>query len=575
MKKRIDCIWFLTDDILPPLRLEAPQLVREALLSAGEIDAPTNYKSELKSEWIYRRTWRYRGSFAVPEDGKRAVLSVDGLFGSWTILVNGREAAKGDGVCAEAEITALLQSGRNDLDIVFSAPDANDARPEIGFSGACQMRNADAVMIRDFQMAFAPDGAWVARVTTDSKEAVECDFMFTLSGKEGSVERTQRVSLAGGTETHELTPFDDAPGKGARARVALAALVDGRVSDDGVFMEYIPDEGTASRGFRTSDEFSVSQVARAGGNAVCAADSANNRVMIADQNLAFIPYAPGIGCRALAATPDMDALTALLGDDVSEFEKDAAWRLTGSDRGLMDETRARMGGERQSLRLFARNTRYYQAVDLRERAELARLHREAFLLDDVFDKRVRCASQALFDGNAPRPAYFALMNAWKADHAFAQPPESYPDDGIVNIPIYYVSDNPKQTVSVSASVYMLNGQEVVSASFPVFGRANNLVGRICVEIPEDECFVLRTRVIRRGATLSVSDTIITRDSRKLLHLDTTQLLLDGNELKNVGPVAAVGVAAAGADYFGILLPGERVILTNPEDRQVEGLNIIF
>ena len=575
MKKRIDCIWFLTDDILPPLRLEALQRVREALLSAGEIDEPTDYRSELKIEWIYRRTWRYRGSFAAPEDGKCAVLSVDGLSGSWTIQVNGKEAAKGDGVSAEADVTALLQSGRNDLDIVFAAPDANAARPEIGFSGACQMRYADAVMIRDFQMVFAPDGAWTARVTTDSREAVECDFLFTLSGKTGSVERTLRVSLAEGVQTHELTPFDNAPGRGTRVRVGLAALLNGKASDDAAYMEYIPEEGMVARGFMASDEFSVSQVRRAGGNAVCAADSVSNRVMIADQSLAFIPYAPGIGCRALAAAPDMEALMTLLGDDVSAFDKDAAWRLSGSDRGLIEETRARIGEERQSLRVFARDSRYYQAADLRARAESARLHKEPFLLEDAFDGRVRCVSQALFDGNTPRPAYFALMDAWRKDHAFAQPPESYPDDGIVNIPIYYVSDDRKLSVTVSATVYTLSGQELVSASFPVIGRANDLVGRLCVEIPEDECVILRTRVIRHGALLSVSDTIAARDPKKLWRLETTQLILDENELKNVGSVAAVGVAAAGANYFGVLLPGEHVTLTDPTDRRVEGLNIVF
>ena len=574
MRNRISCIWFLTDDVLDPIRLEAPERVRDALLTAGELEPSTDYKSVLKSEWIYRRAWRYRGSFDALADGKRAVLSIDGLAGAWEIRLNGQKAASGSGVSAEAEVTDLLRPGRNDVDVIFLPPDPRELRPEIGFSGACQMKYVEGVVIRDFQMATAPDGSRVAKVTTDAKEAVACDFVFTLSGKTARQEKTIRKLLSPGVESHDFIPFE-APVQDDRVRVALQLLVEGKNSDDSAFMAYSDQSAMPARGFRVTDEFSITQTKRAGGNTVCAPESEARRLQAADSNLAFMPYVAPLDRRALCAMPDIDSLMTLLGGDVSAFDRDAAWRLTGSNRASFEEIRARIGTDIPNLRVLTRYARYYQAIDLRTRAEFARLRGEPFMLDDVFDRQVRCASPALFDGSVPRPAYFALMDAWRKHHAFAQPPESYPADGITNIPIYAVSDELKYPVTVNATVYRPDGQDTVSASFPVSAFTQNVAGRICAEIPENDYVIVRTRVISRGFTLSSSDTVIARDAGILAHLPIAQLVIDGNEVKNVSTTAALGVAVAGSDFFGAILPGERVVLSHPADRQVEGLNIVI
>ena len=574
MRNRISCIWFLTDDVLDPIRLEAPERVREALLTAGELEPPTDYKSVLKSEWIYRRAWRYRGSFDALTEGKRAVMSIDGLSGAWEIRLNGQKAASGSAVSMETEVTSLLRPGRNDVDIVFLPPDSRELQPEIGFSGACQMKYVEGVVIRDFQMATAPDGSRVAKVTTDATEAVACDFQFTLSGKTARMENTIRKQLSPGVESHDLIPFEE-PVQDDRVRVGLQLLVDGKTSDDSVFMEYAAQNAATARGFRAADEFSIAQTKRAGGNAVCSPESAARRMLAADCNLQFMPFVAPLDCRALCAMPDIDSLMALLGGDVSAFDRNAAWRLTGSSRESFEEIRARIGADVPNLRALTRYARYYQAIDLRARAEFARLRGEPFMLDDVFDRQVRCASPALFDGSAPRPAFFALADAWKKHHAFAQPPEAYPADGITNIPIYAVSDEQRHPVTVSATVYRPDGQDTVSASFPVNVFTPGVAGRICAEIPENDYVIVRTRVVSRGFTLSSSDTVVARDARILTHLPLAQLAIDGNEVKNVSTTAALGVAVAGADFFGAILPGERVVLSHPADRQVEGLNVVI
>lgn len=574
MKKRLACDWFLSDGILPPVRLEAPGPVREALFSAGVLEAETGFMSEMKNEWIYRRSWRYLGAFDAPGDGRRVILTVDGLAGKWAIQVNGQTAAEGDAAVSDAEITDLVKEGRNEIAVSFSPPDPGEPRPEIGFSGACQLRYADSVVIKSFQMTTAPDGAWTAHVTTDSTEAAACDFRFTLSGKTVSVERTIHEMLSPGEETRVMTPFDaEATGLGERAKVTVTVLINEKASDESEYLEFIPNTGTAAHGFRVTNGFSVSQTRRAGGNAVCAPDSASVRVMAADHDLMFLPYMSLIGRRALAATPDADALYALLDGDFAAFHADAAWYFTSGDREGLNETREKIGEEVNDLKELTRLTRYIQAIDLRARAEYARIQRETFLVDDAFDSYPRLASRAVFDGDVPRPAFFALLDAWKKDHAFVRPPESFPGDGIVNIPVFYVSDDRKLPVTVNATAYGTDGQEAVSASFPVTARTPDLVGRVCAEIPEDGCLILRTRVILKDVTLSTSDAVITKDLKNLLSLDRTQLLINGDTVQNVGSAAAIGVAVSGADYFGALLPGESVRMIHPTDRRVEGLNI--
>ncbi len=615
MLKRLNGSWYLTDGILPPVRLDAPACVDQALRGAGILADGESAADLLKNEWIYRREWRYslapEGGF--PADG-RAYLSLFGLHGEWTALLDGRELARGDDT--EAEIALPAGEHGTTLTLAFAVPAATPLWPRVGLDGGCLLRTVGSAAISSLSLNVPDDAPWTARTFVRAEAAGAYDLRYTL---EIGGERTETIvheTLSSGENLFEHAVHEPArpaafanetnSSKRAAIAVSLRAeiLSGGAVSDVRDARLCLPANDAAPRGFAGADAVSASRAAEIGANALCAPDASRARMAAAEHGLTFVPYHSLATQRAARACQRYEALLKLAGDE-SRVLDPALWRLTGCDMDAPEliSLRSQNGGrdmgapELISLRSqnggrgmdapelenllsadgdfeeICRRSRYRQAISLRDAAEHARMKRVPFLLDGARDDAPACLSGALFDlDGAARPAYFALADAWKSEHAFVLPPESFPADGIVSVPVFYLSDEKMPPCTVNVRACSMDGQELITAGFPVPGRATDVVGRLCVEMPEDGLLLLRASVLRGGACVSRSDRLIALNEECLSALRPVQLLPDASTLRNASTTVAVGVSVPAARYFGALLPGETLPLDEPRLTAFEALN---
>lgn len=350
----------------------------------------------------------------------------------------------------------------------------------------------------------------------------------------------------------------------------MEVWLDGAVSDARDARLCLATDDVAPRGFAGADAVAAARAADVGANALCAPDVLRARMAAAEHGLTFIPYHSLATQRAARACQRYEALLQLAGDE-SRMLDPALWRLTGCDPDA-PELAALLSPD-GDFEAACRLSRYRQAISLRDAAEHARMKRVPFLLDGARDEAPVCASGALFDlDGAARPAYFALADAWRPEHAFVLPPESFPADGIVSVPVFYLSDEKMPPCTVNVRAYSMDGQERITAGFPVPGRATDIVGRLCVEMPEDGLLLLRASVLRDGTCVTRSDRLIALNDDCLSSLRPVQLLRDGDNLRNASAYTAIGVSVPAAQYFGALLPGETLALNEARLSLVEALN---
>ena len=439
----------------------------------------------------------------------------------------------------------------------YAAADNGRAAADTGFSARAATDNGRAAAFASGAASSertAANAGFSARAATDNGRAAAFVNGATFSER--------AAVLANGADSATR----------AAVTVSLRAeiLSGGVVSDSRDARLYIPADETAPRGFAGADAVSAALAAEIGANALCAPDASRARMAAAEHELAFIPYHSLAIQRAARACQRYEALLRLAGNE-SRVLDPALWRLTGCDMDAPElSSLLPSDGDFEEV---CRRSRYRQAIALRDAAEHARMKRVPFLLDGAKDDAPTCLSGALFDlDGAARPAYFALADAWKAEHAFVLPPESFPADGIVSVPVFYLSDEKTPPCTVNVRAYSMDGQELITAGFPVPGRATDVIGRLCVEMPEDGLLLLRASVLRDGACVSRSDRLITLNEACLSALRPVQLLPDAATLRNASNTVAVGVSVPAAHYFGALLPGETLPLDEPRLPGFEALN---
>ena len=501
-------------------------------------------------------------------------FSADADFSNYAAAGNGRAAAFASGATFSERTAVSTDSAaraanptsnenfleRFSADADFSdyaAADNGRAAADTGFSARAATENGRAAAFASGAASSertAANAGFSARAATDNGRAAAFVNGATFSER--------AAVLANGADSATR----------AAVTVSLRAeiLSGGVVSDSRDARLYIPADETAPRGFAGADAVSAALAAEIGANALCAPDASRARMAAAEHELAFIPYHSLAIQRAARACQRYEALLRLAGNE-SRVLDPALWRLTGCDMDAPElSSLLPSDGDFEEV---CRRSRYRQAIALRDAAEHARMKRVPFLLDGAKDDAPTCLSGALFDlDGAARPAYFALADAWKAEHAFVLPPESFPADGIVSVPVFYLSDEKTPPCTVNVRAYSMDGQELITAGFPVPGRATDVIGRLCVEMPEDGLLLLRASVLRDGACVSRSDRLITLNEACLSALRPVQLLPDAATLRNASNTVAVGVSVPAAHYFGALLPGETLPLDEPRLPGFEALN---
>jgi len=470
---------------------------------------------------------------------------------------NGRAAApaSGENFLERFSADADFAAAKDEHAAFASGATSSERVAGAGFSARATAENGRAAFASG--ATSSERAAAFASGATSSERAAGAGFSARATTENG-----RAAALANGADSAER----------AAATVSLRAeiLLDGAVSDSRDARLCLPANDAAPRGFAGADAVSASLAAEIGANALCAPDASRARMAAAEHELTFIPYHSLATQRAVRACQRYEALLKLAGDE-SRVLDPALWRLTGCDMDAPElENPLSADGDLEEI---CRRSRYRQAISLRDAAEHARMKRIPFLLDGAKDDAPTCASGALFDlDGAARPAYFALADAWKAEHAFVLPPESFPADGIVSVPVFYLSDEKMPPCTVNVRAYSMDGQELITAGFPVPGRATDVIGRLCVEMPEDGLLLLRASVLRDGACVSRSDRLIALNDDCLSTLRPVQLLPDNAALRNVSNAVAVGVSVPAARYFGALLPGETLPLDEPRLTGFEALN---
>lgn len=573
MFRKIPCDWFLTDGILSDIRLGAPLKVMDALLRAGVVKDDGKLISRLNREWVFRRSWRYFTTFKVPAyDGTRAYLALDGLSGRYTVFLNGTELKRSDGDSTRAEVTGYLKENENALEIEFEPEDNSVMVPSVGLSGQMLLYDSGDTTISAIDVHYENGDCFVTSEINALKET-EIQMAFELTANGETITKKIYKDVLPGKNLIECVPFKNVPA--GKVILELKVKKDEITSDSVSIVKFAKEAKSAVRGFQVSDAFGMAVTARAGGNSVVTPMNARAFTLAADRGLTAYIYGKVPVNVAQYAVSRMETLMELSGGDASVLEKEALWRLSGIREDVFRPC-AMAYGENAPIEKKIDVSRYLQAVSVRRQAENARLREMPFVLGSVRDNGRAFASRALFDHNdRPRPAYYAIMQAWRKEHAFAVQPEGSMKDGLLTVPVHYVADEGAEPATVSAVAYSMKGEELMAANFPVMGTSSEAIGRLCVEKEENEFVIVRVKVIRGGQCISKTDSLIIPENGTLNQLDETQIIVRDNSIENVGDTAAVGVCVPGAEYFGCLLPGEIIPIPAGRPGYTEGLNIIL
>ena len=282
MLRKIPCDWFLTDGILPDVRLGAPLRVMDALLRAGVVKDDGTLVSRLSREWVFRRSWRYYADFAAPKtEGTRVFLEMDGLFGKYTVLLNGNEIFRGDSEYLKAEATGALQA-ENRVEIVFE-PESNETMlPVSGIYGNLMLYDCGNLAVTKMDANFTGDMCTVVSCVNALTDG-EVQLIYTLTTESGMREKKIYYTLSRGENEIEHSPFT---GVGAgKVSFEFAVKKDGVTSDTAKVVKYVSEDSCALRGFEASDGFDMSAVRRSGGNTVVVSGSPRAYTLAADRAL--------------------------------------------------------------------------------------------------------------------------------------------------------------------------------------------------------------------------------------------------------------------------------------------------
>ena len=565
------CEWYLTDGIYPPVRLDAPEYIEEALTEAGVLAAEPPVEERCRNEWIYRRSWRYLTQFTLPETEKRVFVRLSGLKGRWRLTVNGALAAEGADSWCETELTGLL-GVPNYAELEFLPDDSFSLFPKAGFKGSFLWKTAGKGVIKDFR-AVCQDGGIGFMCALDAAVPGKAKLVFTLKNSRGEWTARLEQPLSAGYTPLKTDIFAGKLAEGEANVLSSRLFFDGEDSDARETEVYLPAVKAPLRGAVCQSEEELELARELGASAAYTRDSlaGDGFIRRAAKHSLFASEAEGDLAGGLpAAMSNPDEVSRVCPDE-SALEDDVIWKLTQSDRACFDAA----GGSAEDLAETVALSRYNQALALRNMALEARLAGKGLTLDGMISGEYSLSSPALIDFDGlRRPAFFALRDAWKSEYAFCRLPDDLPEEGIFTVKAYYVSDVPADKPrAVSVSAYDLYGREVFSTTFAA--TVSGCVGSFALEMPAGGVALIRTRLSNQGEQLSVNDLAAFMSGRGLGDLGEARLFWDGESLINDSDTLAVGVCAGEAGFFGCLLPGESVQGGDIDINSVEGLNISF
>jgi hypothetical protein len=581
--KRLDSGWTLTCGVWPPFPLPSVTDVRSALREQGILRQERAGLDPVYERWVEAQEWTYALDFDCPDEEERASLRFEMLSGKGAVRLNGRTLTEFDRGELTVDITRDVQPEKNRLEVSIF-PGVLGGFPW-GILGPVWLRTTNYVELKRVRAA-SSEG--VIKVASNLVAHTAGRFLFkyqvSLDGEMAlSAEMHERLKAADARIEHALKLPSPVKWDGEQYYTVRLSVERSGVGCDSVLLNAAMDPRQPRRivgaaEWRNRDLIRALHALGAEavydperGNALVPFDLLPDGLLLTDASGWLNEYE----CGDLMALPEPRTLAKLAGSEKYWPPGSPVWRATGSPCPSQLDAEALYGPNALGdAGRFARLSRFAQAEAVRALALNARREGKAFALWAAEEKPALSSIAIIEHSGKNRPAYGALKQTWGdcAAFEFAEPFEA-------SLPLkvwLYPKAAMRRPVTVTASVYRLDGSLIASTSFAAMSGEPALLGELRATLPEEGVVVARAE-LSDGAQTSRIDQVICLakpDAPKrgaLLNPPRAELRLVNGELSCAGQAVALGVFAGG--FYGVLLPGEKIALPGgiaPED--IESLN---
>ena len=547
--------WTLDDGITEPVSLSEVETVDKALVEAGIVKSAYNGTERINVEWTHRRKWRYCVRFDAPENDERLTLETQGIHGTAEISVNATFVGTVDKEHPDLEISSAAVDGENLLEFTF-APSGIDERnplPKIGLETAPRIIPSNYLS----QTRFTVDReAKNAVFTALYHISGRYEAVIGYSSEDGEGFETQPIpyEVRTGMRKNEFALEADLIGNCDAIRLlirrngVICCTCDERLTKP---------KGNGKYGIAAGKLETARICLKTGADALDAPGWIKKR---------FPQMSKANGEKIFpgnAFTNEKAFDSAGYGD----FDKDPAWRLSGVKEKILRDL---SDAERFDVHRSIAETRFRQALDLRETAEKKRIAGEKVCVVCA-DPDEEIYSASLFDGcDMPRPAFYALRQAWQTLHVCMMPKERTVKENVQTaVPVYLLCDDGRfEVCSVDVAAYTLDGRMISGASYPARTDTCMKVCDFVFQTPTGpQMILLRATAKSGGNTVDTWDGILCVGTEKY-DIPKAKIRFVNDRAENLSVNAAVGVSANG---FQTVLPGESLLLNGASS--LEGLNI--
>lgn len=584
--KRLSEGWTLSCGIWPPFLMPAPKDVESALREQGILKLEPAGLDALYDQWVYGQGWVYALEFDCPGEDERAFLRFEALSGRGAVRLNGRPLARFESGELSVDITGAVEGEGNRLEVSFD-PTLPDGAPR-GVLGPVWLRTTNFLTLRRVRASEA-DGVLRVRSEMTAHAAGRYLFRYTASLDDQAVLESgvyERLRASDQAVEHALKIPSPARWDGERYYTVRLEVERSGVGCDMVRVNAAMGAGKPSRvalipAHRLRDRDLLRALRDLGAEAAASPSAHRENALLPfdllPDGLLLADEAQRPEDGDLLALPEVRALEKLAGGERFWPPGCPVWWAAGSPCPDEKAAEALYGANALGdAARYARISRFVQAEAVRARA-LASRRDGAALAVEAAEAAPAYASGALIEHSGrKRPAYAALRQAWEKTCAAFLTPE--PLEARAPLEVWLFSDEPVgRPLSVTASVYALDGQLIASTSFAALSGATARLGALSAHLPEEGIVVARAELQDDGGAVRRVDQVICLGKpgaparSALLNPPRAVLRAEGGALQNAGPAAALGVLAGA--FYGALLPGEKIALTEGfAARDIESLN---
>ena len=534
--------------------------------------------------WVEAQEWTYALDFDCPDEDERASLRFEMLsYKGWIRLNGGHALTEFDSGELTVDITKDVLPEKNRLEVTFYPEGAHPR----GILGPVWLRTTNYVELKRVRAA-ASEG--VIKVASDLSAHTAGRFLFKYQvSLDGEMVLTsevfERLRAAEAHVEHALKLPSPVKWDGEQYYTVRLSVERSGVACDSVLLNAAMDApaphrvvGVPTEKLRDRDLIRALRALGAEavyepvrGNAQLPFDLQPDGLLLTDVSGWLNEYE----CDDLLALPEPRALERLAGGEKYWPPGTPVWRATGSPCPSQRDAEVFYGANALGdAARYARLSRFAQAEAVRALALNARRAGGAFAVWAAEDRPTLASISLIEHSGKARPAYGALKKAWGACAAF-----EFPEPFEASLPLkvwLYPNGVMRRPVTVTASLYRLDGSLIASTSFTAMSGEPTFVGELRATLPEEGVIVARTELTDGDKTIRTDQTVcLTKPGAPkrgaLLNPPRAEMRFVNGELSCVSTTAALGVFAGG--FYGALLPGEKIALPGgiaPED--IESLN---